>query len=181
MSVTGLEVFDKALQTTTSWLKEIAEEIGPDRRRCYQVLRAVLSSLRDRLTPDEAAHLAAQLPMLVRGIYYDGYRPAGKPERIRTREEFLHRISEHFELTRSLGADEAARAVFKVLEHHRDPGEMAQVKQSLPQDVRALLRNNRGRARPQHRHGYCHGRIGRDVNLMMPRFAYGGECMRALP
>ncbi len=139
MSATGLEVFDTTVQTTNIWLKEIGEQIGPDRQRCYQALRAVLFSLRDRLDPNEAADLAAQLPMLVRGIYYEGYRPTGKPERIRSRDEFLHKVGEHLEQTRPLGADEATRAVFKVLDHYLDPGEMADVKQSLPQDIRALF------------------------------------------
>ena len=139
MRATGLEVFDKTLQTTNIWLKEIGEQIGPDRHRCYQALRAVLFTLRDRLTPDEAAHLASQLPMLVRGIYYEGYRPAGKPDRIRSRDEFLQRIGEHLEQTRPLGADDAARAVFKILDHYLDPGEIAEVKQSLPQDIRTLF------------------------------------------
>jgi uncharacterized protein (DUF2267 family) len=139
MSATGLEVFDTTVQTTNTWLKEIGEQIGPDRQRCYQALRAVLFALRDRLSPDEAAHLAAQLPMLVRGIYYEGYRPAGKPDRIRSRGEFLQRIGEYLEQTRPLGADEAARAVFKILDHYIDPGEIAEVKQSLPQDIRTLF------------------------------------------
>jgi uncharacterized protein (DUF2267 family) len=139
MSTTGLEVFDKTLQTTNTWLKEIGDQIGPDRHRCYQALRAVLFTLRDRLTPDESAHLAAQLPMLVRGIYYEGYQPAGKPNRIRSRDEFLQTIGGHLEHTRPLGADQAARAVFKVLDHYLDPGEMAEVKQSLPQDIRTLF------------------------------------------
>jgi uncharacterized protein (DUF2267 family) len=139
MSATGLEAFDKTLQTTNIWLKEIGEQIGPDRQRCYQALRAVLFSLRDRLNPDEAAHLAAQLPMLVRGIYYEGYRPAGKPERFRSRDEFLHKISEHLEQTRPLGADDAARAVFKVLDHYLDPGEIADVKHALPEEIRTLF------------------------------------------
>jgi uncharacterized protein (DUF2267 family) len=139
MTTTGLEVFDKTVQTTNIWLKEIGEQIGPDRQRCYQALRAVLFSLRDRLTPDEAAHLAAQLPMLVRGIYYEGYRPAGKPERIRSRDEFLEKIDTHLQQTRTLGADEAVRAVFKVLDHYLDPGEMAEVKQALPHEIRALF------------------------------------------
>ena len=52
MSATGLEVFDKTLQTTNTWLKEIGDHIGPDRQRCYHALRAVLFTLRDRLTPD---------------------------------------------------------------------------------------------------------------------------------
>lgn len=139
MSATGLDVFDKTLQTTNTWLKELGEQIGPDRQRCYQALRAVLFSLRDRLNPNEAAHLAAQLPILVRGIYYEGYRPAGKPERIRSRDEFLEKIGEYLKHVRPLGADEAARAVFKVLDHYVDPGEISEVKQALPQDIRALF------------------------------------------
>jgi uncharacterized protein (DUF2267 family) len=138
MSATGLEVFDKTLQITNTWLKEIGEQIGPDRQRCYQALRAVLFSLRDRLNPDEAAHLAAQLPILVRGVYYEGYRPTGKPERIRSRDEFLQKIGEYLEQSPPLGADEAARAVFNVLDHYLDPGEIAEVKGSLPQDIRTL-------------------------------------------
>ncbi len=61
MSTTGLDVFDKTLQTTNIWLDEIGEcdGIGPDRQRCYHALRAVLFALRDRLTVEEAAHLAA--------------------------------------------------------------------------------------------------------------------------
>jgi uncharacterized protein (DUF2267 family) len=123
MSATGLVAFDKTLQTTNTWLKEIGEQMGPDRPRCYQALRAVPFTLSDRLTPDEAAHLAAQLPMLVRGIYYEGYRSAGKP----SREEFLKKINEHSDQTRPLGADEAAHFVFRVLDRYLDPGEMAQV------------------------------------------------------
>jgi uncharacterized protein (DUF2267 family) len=135
----GLEAIDKTVQTTNIWLKEIGEDIGPDRQRSYHALRAVLGVLRDRLTVDEAAHLAAQLPTLVRGIYYDGYVPAGKPERIRTRDEFLDRIGDGLQHIRPLGADEAARAVFKVLDRHVSKGELDEVKQSLPAEVRTLF------------------------------------------
>jgi uncharacterized protein (DUF2267 family) len=69
MSATGLAVFDETVQKTNTWLKEIALDLGADRRRAYQVLRAVLHCLRDRLTVGEAAQLGDQLPMLVRGIY----------------------------------------------------------------------------------------------------------------
>jgi uncharacterized protein (DUF2267 family) len=137
MSATGLEVFDKTLQTTNVWLKEIGEEIGPDRHRCYQALRAVLFALRDRLTVDDAAHLSAQLPILVRGIFYEGYRPAKKPERIRTQEEFLKKVGVALEQVRPLGADDAVRAVFKVLGSHITAGELEKIKQSLPHEIRA--------------------------------------------
>jgi len=60
MSATGPEAFNKSLQTTSTWLKEIGEQIGPDRQRCYHALRAILFALRDRLAR-MTAHLAAQL------------------------------------------------------------------------------------------------------------------------
>jgi uncharacterized protein (DUF2267 family)/ferritin-like metal-binding protein YciE len=139
MTATGLEVFDKTLQTTNVWLKEIGELIGPDRQRCYHALRAVLFALRDRLMPDEAAHLAAQMPLLIKGVFYDGYKPAGKPHKIRSRQEFLHKINEHLTQIGPIGAEDAARAVFRVLDRHITRGELEEVKLSLPQDIRTLF------------------------------------------
>src|SRR5205085_622817 len=100
MSSTGLGVF---------------EVLDPDRHRAYHALRAVLHCLRDRLTVDEAAQLGDQLPMLVRGIYYEAWHPAGKPEKIRSREEFLAKIHTHFPKARPINPEDAARAVFQVL------------------------------------------------------------------
>ncbi|MCL4767999.1 MAG: DUF2267 domain-containing protein [Hyphomicrobiaceae bacterium] len=139
MSASGLEVFDKTLQTTNIWLKEIGEDLGPDRQRCYNALRAVLFALRDRLTVDEAADLSAQLPMLIRGIFYEGYRPSTMPQRIRSLDEFLAKINEHLQNIRPLGADEAARAVFRVLEKSIPGGQISEVKQMLPPDIRTLF------------------------------------------
>jgi uncharacterized protein (DUF2267 family) len=68
MSATGLEVLDKSVQTTNIWLDEIMEGIGPDRRLAWHSLRAVLHALRDRLPLDQAAHLGAQLPIVIRGL-----------------------------------------------------------------------------------------------------------------
>src|SRR5919204_6184474 len=79
MSATGLDVFDKTLQTTNIWLNEIMDDLGPDRKIAYRALRAVLHALRDRLTVDEAAQLGAQLPLMIRGLFFDMWHPAGKP------------------------------------------------------------------------------------------------------
>jgi uncharacterized protein (DUF2267 family) len=100
-------------------------------------LRAVLHCLRDRLTVDEAAQLGDQFPMLVRGIYYEAWRPAGKPLKIRSREEFLERLSTNL-APAPIEAEDAARAVFQVLERHITSGEIGNVIQELPQDIRAL-------------------------------------------
>jgi uncharacterized protein (DUF2267 family) len=137
MSATGLAVFDETVHKTNTWLKEIAQDLGADRHRAYQALRAVLHCLRDRLTVGEAAQLGDQLPMLVRGIYYEAWHPAGKPEKIRSRKEFLTRLSKHLAPS-PIEPEDAVRAVFQVLEEHVAPGEISDVMDELPQDIRSL-------------------------------------------
>jgi uncharacterized protein (DUF2267 family) len=137
MSTTGLAVFDETIHKTNTWLKEISEALGSDRHRAYQALRAVLHCLRDRLIINEAVHLGDQLPMLVRGIYYEAWRPSGTPEKIRSREEFLARIEAHLAHA-PIKPEDAARAVFQVLEKHVARGEVLDVIEELPQDIRTL-------------------------------------------
>jgi len=111
-------VFDKTVHTTNAWLKEIMEATGLDRRRAYRALAAVLHALRDRLTVDEVAQLGAQLPILVRGLYYDQWHhPAGKPERLRHKEEFLAAVTAGLDDIGPIDPEDATRAVFAVLEH----------------------------------------------------------------
>jgi uncharacterized protein (DUF2267 family) len=138
MAMTGLEVFDTTVQRTNIWLNEIAEQLGPDRQRAYHALRAVLHTLRDRLTVDEAAHLSAQLPMLVRGLFFEGWHPAHKPEKMRTGEDFLARIQAELVGIQPINPEAAARAVFAVLDRHVTPGAGMHVKDMLPKEVRRL-------------------------------------------
>jgi uncharacterized protein (DUF2267 family) len=137
MSATGLAVFDETVHKTNAWLKEIAQDLGADRHRAYQALRAVLHCLRDRLTVGEAAQLGDQLPMLVRGIYYEAWHPARKPEKIRSRKEFLARLCKHIAPS-PIEPEDAARAVFRILEEHVTPGEISDVMAELPRDIRTL-------------------------------------------
>ena len=138
MSSTGLEVFDKTLQTTNLWLKEIGDDLGPDRQRCYHALRAVLFALRDRLTVDEASDLSAQLPMLMRGFYYEGWHAAAPPKKIRDKEEFLDYVSSDAFPGLGLEAEQAVRAVFEVMANRLDPGEVDKLIKLFPEQLREL-------------------------------------------
>jgi uncharacterized protein (DUF2267 family) len=138
MSATGLEVFDTTLQKTNSWLKELMEEMSWDRHKAYQALRAVLHALRDRLTVEEVAELGAQLPMLIRGIYYEGWDPTGKPVKQRHREQFLARIREYFKTDDDVDPETIARAVFCLLSKRVTSGEIEDVKHILPREIRDL-------------------------------------------
>jgi uncharacterized protein (DUF2267 family) len=138
MSATGLDVFDKTLHTTNAWLAEIMETLGPDRQIAWHVLGAVLRAVRDRIPLGLAAHLGAQLPLLVRGTYYDQWRPSEQPLNWRSLDEFLSIISAELRNLRPVDARDAARAVFQVLNHYVDPGQVANVRNALPEEVRRL-------------------------------------------
>ncbi|MBC4016873.1 DUF2267 domain-containing protein [Siccirubricoccus deserti] len=138
MPSTGLDVFDKTLQTTNIWLDEIMAELGPDRQVAWHALGAVLRPLRDRLPLELAAHLGAQLPLLVRGLYYDQWHPAGQPERLRTLDEFLGRVGDGLQGIRPVNVRDATLAVFRTLARHADPGQVRKVINALPEEVRAF-------------------------------------------
>jgi uncharacterized protein (DUF2267 family) len=146
MSTTGLEVFDDTVHKTNVWLKEIMEALGCDRHRAYQALRGVLHCLRDRLIVEEAAQLADQLPMLVRGIYYESWRPAATPRKVRSREEFLEQLASHLPGPQPLDPETTALAVFQVLNRHVTPGEIEDVVSELPKEIRTLWPGHGSRA-----------------------------------
>jgi uncharacterized protein (DUF2267 family) len=145
MSATGLEVFDRTLQTTNIWLKEICEEIGPDRHTAWKVLSVVLHKLRDRLPVDVAAHLGAELPLLVRGVYYDQFKPAAQPSECRDMDEFVTHVQHWLADARPVDAKDACAAVFAVLSRHVPRSQIAKVKDALPHSIRDAWTGVEGR------------------------------------
>jgi uncharacterized protein (DUF2267 family) len=138
MSVTGLEVFDRTVHKTNIWLKDLMEMLDcQDRHEAYLALRATLHALRDRLTIEEAAQFAAQLPTLIRGFYYEGWDPTGKPLKERHREEFLARIKQELK-PHSTDPERIARAVFQVVANRISEGEVEDVEHILPGEIREL-------------------------------------------
>lgn len=140
MSATGLEVFDTTIQQTNLWLKAIQERLeSEDRHLAYLALRGTLHALRDRLPPELAVHLGAQLPMLIRGIYYEDWHPAGTPTHDRQPEEFLERVAGVFVREPPADIEAISRAALEVLAARIDPGQVSKVIHALPPGLRALF------------------------------------------
>ncbi|MGE5141442.1 MAG: DUF2267 domain-containing protein [Rudaea sp.] len=140
MSATGLKVFDSTIQTTNIWLDDIMKDLGwSDRHRAYHALRAVLHTLRDRLSVDEAAQLSAQLPLLVRGVFFEGWHPAHKPVKERRQDEFVAHVSESFALDTEADPEQITRSVLKALSKHVDVGEIDSLRRVLPPAVQELM------------------------------------------
>jgi uncharacterized protein (DUF2267 family) len=139
MSATGLDVFATTVQKTNSWLNDLMQIAGfQDRHKAYLALRAALHALRDRLTIEEVAQFGAQLPMLIRGFYYEGWDPIGKPLKVRDKEQFLARIAQAFRDDQSIDREQIARAVFALLAKRVSQGEIEDVKHLLPKEIQEL-------------------------------------------
>jgi uncharacterized protein (DUF2267 family) len=141
MTTTGIDSIDKTLHKTNEWLAGISAALEVDDRKVsYTALRAVLHALRDRLPLASVVGLAAQLPMLVRGIYYDGWQPEKGPAHVRSVDEFLGLIERDLPPGMHLDAEDAARAVFRVMDVHLDANETVKIIHLLPRPIQDLWR-----------------------------------------
>lgn len=139
MSTTGLSVFDETLHLTNAWLKELMESLDwEDRQRAYRALRVVLHSLRDRLPLIQVSDLAAQLPMLVRGLYYEGWHPEPGPTRDLTVNDFVAHVDDAFVTDPDEDPERIVRAVFTLLSNHVSTGEIKDVIGCLPKEIKSL-------------------------------------------
>jgi uncharacterized protein (DUF2267 family) len=137
---TGLTVFDSTVQESNAWLKRIEQRLQPcDRQQAYAALRAVTHALRDRLPADAVLGLSAQLPMLLRGMFFEGWRPVEGPTRIRDPEEFAQDVARRFPPGFPRQGNEAAEAVFRAMGDKLDPGEMAKLVRHLPIPLRSFF------------------------------------------
>lgn len=135
MSITGLHVFDKAVDKANEWLHELMDEMDwNDRHRAYVALRAVLHALRDRLGQNDAVRLGADLPMVIRGFYYEGWKPSKSP----AKETFFDSVRRHLPDLSDLDPEPVARGVFRVLATKAGQGEMADLRGSIPEDLAGL-------------------------------------------
>jgi len=136
LNVSGL---DQTIHKTNEWIDDVKNEIGcMSREEAYRALSSTLHALRDRLVPEEAVQLAAQLPLLIRGMYYDGYTLSGKPLTVRSKDDFLDLVGSELTTTPEINPEDAAKGVFSVLERRVSKGEIDDIKSQLPEEIKEL-------------------------------------------
>lgn len=136
---TGLTVFDTTVQETNAWLKLIEQRLPPcDRGDAYAALRCVLHVLRDHLPQEAVLGLSAQLPMLVRGFFLEGWRPASSTSPGRDPEAFIQAVGQKLPDRFPREPRGAVETVLKVLAERVDPDEADKVAAHLPAPLRTL-------------------------------------------
>ncbi|MBI4446693.1 MAG: DUF2267 domain-containing protein [Acidobacteria bacterium] len=136
-----MKTFDKALQTTMHWISDIQERVPfADEEISLRALSATLHALRDRLSTREISQLGAQLPLLIRGIYYEGWKPSAKPGGMRHEQQFLDHVRGEFKRD-NLPIEPLVQAVLQVLSERISKGEIEDVKANLPSELRRMWIN----------------------------------------
>jgi uncharacterized protein (DUF2267 family) len=139
---TGYSTFNSTVHKTNRVLRDIEEDYGwrkELREQSYSALRAVLHALRDRLMVQEAADFAAQLPILVRGVFHGGWDPSRVPVKMH-KEQFLERIRRDlsFELPDD-DVERCVRVVLSALGRFVTAGELEDIRAVMPRDIGVLV------------------------------------------
>jgi uncharacterized protein (DUF2267 family) len=139
MSAVGLESLDHTVQLTHIWINELDDRLGWNNKpRTYRLLKAVLHAVRDWLSINAAVGFAAQLPTLLRGAYYEQWRPASSPVKHRTKADFLAQVEDAFKVDPLAHPSQSVIAVFELLSSKISRGEIDDVRHALPEHMRNL-------------------------------------------
>jgi uncharacterized protein (DUF2267 family) len=138
MSRTGVDSLDRSIDKTNAWLGDVAASFGTeDRRLAYRVTRSWLHTLRDRLPVPIAAHIAAQLPELLRGVFYEGWNPSKVPIKY-SKDEYIARFAKDAQIHRN-EVPRAGQLVTSAFGRHLSAGAMNEALGALPADIRRLV------------------------------------------
>lgn len=142
MTHTGLQNIDSAIQKFNLWLKSLDEKLHwQDRRKSYKALKVTTHAVRDHLTVNQSAHFSAQLPMVLRGMYYEGWVPSRVPVKERQLQQFYDRIRDNFDQAPGgtlIDPERLVTAVFELYNEHVSAGEIGDVRSELPGAIRNL-------------------------------------------
>jgi len=139
MSAQGLQVIDHTVQLTHEWINELTERLGwADHKDALRLMRVVLHQVRDHLPPDELAQFSAQLPLLIRGMLFEGWVPKRVPVRQRDVGKFVAETEALISGIREYRGVEDIQAVFKLLNARISRGETEDIRANLPGPIRDL-------------------------------------------
>jgi uncharacterized protein (DUF2267 family) len=139
MKQSGLHQYDEALHAAKVWLKELMEILGwTEPTHAHNALKTVLHEIRDRLPVPLAANFSSQMPLIIRGLFYEGWSPGSERERDRSPDSFLEPVEHAFRNVPDIEARTVVIAVFRILNAHISPGEIDNVLQALPRQIRDL-------------------------------------------
>ena len=139
MTAQGLEVIDHSVHLTHEWINELAKRLDwSSKRSALRLLRTTLRHLRDHLLVDELAQMSAQLPLLIRGFFFEGWVPKQTPIKERNVQDFIAFITEQMGKAEEYRGRDDIKCVFDLLNNRLSRGEVEDVRATLPAPIREL-------------------------------------------
>lgn len=139
MSVKELEVLDRTWQKTHEWVNELRDRLDwSSYQDALRLLRVTLHQIRDRVHVNEAAQLSAQLPILIRGMFFEGWQPHLVPLPERRAGDLVDAIEHHVGDVMEYRGRQDIVTVFKLLNARISAGEVNDIRANLPEGIRAL-------------------------------------------
>ena len=137
--MTNDDVFQETISKSNKIVNSIADEMGWNKHQSYQALRVVLHAFRDRLPVEEAVNFSAQLPILMKGVFFDTWDPTLKPIKF-NRDEFLDFVSLQLPVEyEEMEVKKIVKTVLGVIFQHVDVHESEKIKKVLPEDISGLF------------------------------------------
>ena len=139
--------FEKHLQEASGFFKNLATQLGTpdDIDHAVRVLKGVFRALRRRIIPDDSLHIVSHLPLVLKGMYVDGWTINEPLSEAQTLDEFLFDIRNNTErkANADFASDELARkkitAVLNALKQFISNGEMRHVRDELPREIAQMV------------------------------------------
>ncbi|WP_299031512.1 DUF2267 domain-containing protein [uncultured Sulfitobacter sp.] len=139
MTAQGLEVIDHSVHLTHEWINELAGRLDwSSKRSALRLMRVTLHRIRDHLLVDELAQMSAQLPVMIRGFFFEGWVPKDTPIKERHEDEFIAFVGHQMADTSEYRGRDDIKCVFDLLNARLSRGEVEDIRASLPQDIRDM-------------------------------------------
>ena len=138
--------FDKHAVKASEFLHKVANNLGDkdDLVKAERITKAVLHALRNRLSVEESFQFMAQLPLIIKGIYVDGWKFSKEFVRIKHLEEFIEEVYREAGKTASVDFETESSAlksiscVFSAIKNQVSKGEIDHIKAVFPKELKQL-------------------------------------------
>jgi uncharacterized protein (DUF2267 family) len=139
MTAQGLEVIDHSVHLTHEWINELAARLGwSSKRSALRLMRVTLRHVRDHLMVNEMAQVSAQLPIMIRGFFFEGWVPKRTLTKERNVDDFIGAITAQMDEAEEYRGRDDIKCVFDLLNNRLSLGEVEDIRATLPTAIRDL-------------------------------------------
>ena len=127
--------FNQYATQGNTFIKDYAKEmdLGKDTDKAGRIFTSIMHALRDIIPTEESLQLIAQLPMFIKAVYVNGWNIKKKKPRVKNMKDFLGLVKSH---------DWPADTTFIYLRKYVSLGEMEDIRDGLPKDLKSMIYSN---------------------------------------